>query len=55
MPTYMHRAGGIRADHALAYRALAAEVMEAGMHFWILHNMACAQQANARCWQFLQS
>lgn len=34
-------AGGMRADQAIAFRALAAEVMEAGMHFWILHNLVC--------------
>ena len=30
--------GGLRADQALAFKALAAEVQEAGYHFYILHD-----------------
>ena len=36
----LHRmSGGLKADQALAFRAMAAEVQEAGYHFWILLHM----------------
>ena len=49
----LHRmSGGLKADQALAFRALAAEVQDAGYHFWILLHMvrlggpwlSCSQQ-----------
>ena len=46
----LHRLeGGLKADQALAFKALAAEAMEAGMHFWILLHLARALKLGSTC------
>ena len=34
----------MRVDQAIAFKALAAEVQEAGYHFWILHHLVRSLQ-----------